>query len=491
LKIDFERRPTPSEVLQAGYLPMTVSGEHSTWFHFCLGENDLTLGEQNCLEQYGAWFEMLQTTNLTKSYKMIVLRVLLDQQTFWEGLGVEDLSEKCHQYLKNHPVLRQDLEGAGYKEGSQSDEKGAFMEWWLKWPLNRWADRQGDRKWFQFDGDKFSPSFKCEIHLQDAFEFMTGELVDYRLAQYSRKRLSKDQGWDNEGAGFSFMAKVSHSNGKAILFLPTLESNPQRPLGPKEVSLPDGSTWIFKFVKVACNIAYPKSTDENSENQLSQLLKIWFGDNAGLPGTNFEVEFREENLDGNKKWTVKPINLSGTSIQKRFYSEKGNAKADTGYPFYFSETIPKDQGDSYYVPVFNLNVAAGLWGPESTPEAIGWAKLDGKKVETGMFVAQVMGHSMEPKIPDKSWCVFRKPKPGSRQNKIVLVQFNSLGDPENGGRFTVKKYQSEKRVSPEGWEHQAVRLVPMNPEYAAIEIQPDNAGELLIVGEFVQVLSGD
>lgn len=30
----------------------------------------------------------------------------------------------------------------------------------------------------------------------------------------------------------------------------------------------------------------------------------------------------------------------------------------------------------------------------------------------------------------------------------------------------------------------------MNPEYAAIEIQPDNAGELLIVGEFVQVLSG-
>ena len=31
--------------------------------------------------------------------------------------------------------------------------------------------------------------------------------------------------------------------------------------------------------------------------------------------------------------------------------------------------------------------------------------------------------------------------------RIVLVQFNSMGDPDNGGRFTVKKYHSAKTVA--------------------------------------------
>jgi len=33
------------------------------------------------------------------------------------------------------------------------------------------------------------------------------------------------------------------------------------------------------------------------------------------------------------------------------------------------------------------------------------------------------------------------------------VQFASLGAGENGGRFTVKKYHSEKTVTANGWRH--------------------------------------
>lgn len=107
-----------------------------------------------------------------------------------------------------------------------------------------------------------------------------------------------------------------------------------------------------------------------------------------------------------------------------------------------------------------------------------------------MFVAQVFGHSMEPTIPDRAWCLFKKPGAGTRQNKIVLVQFNSLGDPETGGRFTVKRYRSEKGVTEEGWEHQTIRLLPLNPEYLPMEIRSDQAHEVLVVGEWVAVLCG-
>jgi hypothetical protein len=58
----------------------------------------LDVKEGQVCEQLADWLKMLETTALTKSYKMIVLRVLLDQQSFpavstWISLlaSVEDI----------------------------------------------------------------------------------------------------------------------------------------------------------------------------------------------------------------------------------------------------------------------------------------------------------------------------------------------------------------------------------------------------------------
>ena len=59
-----------------------------------------------------------------------------------------------------------------------------------------------------------------------------------------------------------------------------------------------------------------------------------------------------------------------------------------------------------------------------------------------LFVAHVVGRSMEPRIPDNSLNVFRAPVVGSRQNKIVLVEL--LGELDDSARYTVKKYTSRK-----------------------------------------------
>jgi phage repressor protein C with HTH and peptisase S24 domain len=105
-----------------------------------------------------------------------------------------------------------------------------------------------------------------------------------------------------------------------------------------------------------------------------------------------------------------------------------------------------------------------------------------------MFVARVTGTSMEPLIPDGSWCLFRPCPAGSREGRIVLVQFASLGAGENGGRFTVKKYHSEKTVTADGWRHDRIQLLPVNPAFKPIEIEREDKRDLVIVGEFSQLM---
>lgn len=106
-----------------------------------------------------------------------------------------------------------------------------------------------------------------------------------------------------------------------------------------------------------------------------------------------------------------------------------------------------------------------------------------------MFVSQVFGKSMEPDIPSGSYCIFRTPVVGSRMNKIVLVQHSSISDVENGGRYTVKKYISRKRINKdETWEHEEISLLPISLDYKPIVISNPNDGDFMVIAEFVKVL---
>jgi SOS-response transcriptional repressor LexA len=61
------------------------------------------------------------------------------------------------------------------------------------------------------------------------------------------------------------------------------------------------------------------------------------------------------------------------------------------------------------------------------------------------------------------------------------------GAGENGGRFTVKKYHSEKTVTADGWRHTSLQLLPVNPAFEPIEIEPEQAADIVIVGEFMTI----
>ena len=60
-----------------------------------------------------------------------------------------------------------------------------------------------------------------------------------------------------------------------------------------------------------------------------------------------------------------------------------------------------------------------------------------------------------------------------------------MGDPENGGCFSVKKYHSRKSVTEEGWRHELIELHPLNPDFDPIPVAPHEAPEMVVVGEWV------
>lgn len=76
------------------------------------------------------------------------------------------------------------------------------------------------------------------------------------------------------------------------------------------------------------------------------------------------------------------------------------------------------------VPLVPLKAAAGAFGDPQHIENDGfeWVALESRhRLRRGMFVAQIVGKSMEPAIPDGVYCLFRAPVEGTRQRKIVLV----------------------------------------------------------------------
>jgi len=68
------------------------------------------------------------------------------------------------------------------------------------------------------------------------------------------------------------------------------------------------------------------------------------------------------------------------------------------------------------------------------------------------------------------------------------VQFASLGAGENGGRFTVKKYHSGKTVTADGWQHDWIQLLPVNPSFEPITLDPEDAEEIVVVAEMMTVI---
>jgi SOS-response transcriptional repressor LexA len=153
-------------------------------------------------------------------------------------------------------------------------------------------------------------------------------------------------------------------------------------------------------------------------------------------------------------------------------------------------SVPKPDKYKKAVPVYDLAVAAGKFSASQSPEAIGWMYVEcSRPLDKLMFVARVVGKSMEQAIPSGSWAVFRlfseAPSPTAIDGKRVIVQLRET-DPDTGGQYTLKRWHVTRRGD-DGTVEQ-VELRSENADFKAIVLSAKDA-EIRAVAEFLELVS--
>lgn len=147
------------------------------------------------------------------------------------------------------------------------------------------------------------------------------------------------------------------------------------------------------------------------------------------------------------------------------------------------------------VPIFNIYAAAGDFSDlqiQSEYENYEWVELPiNISAREDYFVCQIIGESMNKKIENGSWCLFKKYSGGTREGKIVLAQHFNIQDSDFGAGYTIKEYHSEKNISENSWSHKSIVLKPLSfdSSFYPIELKDEELTDLKIIGEFITELN--
>ncbi|MBF0246223.1 MAG: DEAD/DEAH box helicase family protein, partial [Planctomycetes bacterium] len=155
--------------------------------------------------------------------------------------------------------------------------------------------------------------------------------------------------------------------------------------------------------------------------------------------------------------------------------------------------ISPDERYTSFLPFYPIKIAAGSIEDSGVlPEPESWFDTRGlisKRLNKTLFVAQVTGDSMEPRIPNQSYCLFSAEIGGSKNGELILVHLPSQMEAEAMGSYLIKKYRSEKSFDESGdFLHTKVVLESLNPKYLPIIIEGEKLKSFCPLARFVEVL---
>ena len=161
------------------------------------------------------------------------------------------------------------------------------------------------------------------------------------------------------------------------------------------------------------------------------------------------------------------------------------AKDEVSSSVQILSSVPASDRFARFLPLYSVRAACGYFGASENPESEGWIDVSELPFtpNENMFVVHAKGDSMLPRIKDGDLCVFERYQGGSREGEIVLAQANEYFE-EYGGKYTIKKYHSEKTVNDDGVEvHSKVELQPLNTkDFTPIDIPEDAEEQYSTIG---------
>ena len=186
--------------------------------------------------------------------------------------------------------------------------------------------------------------------------------------------------------------------------------------------------------------------------------------------------------NNNEEYVYQPGSTDGWKMMQDMFDEV--KKKNSSNTAILHAISPSDRF-TRFLPLYSIQAACGYFDKYEEPEAEGWVDVSSLPFTPNreMFVVHAKGNSMLPKIKDGDLCVFERYQGGSREGEIVLSQVNEYYE-EYGGKYTIKKFHSEKTVNEEGVEvHSKIELQPLNKDgFQTIEIPEDNEAKIATIG---------
>jgi superfamily II DNA or RNA helicase/HKD family nuclease len=189
LKDSLGRRPTLTELYRAGVNITQVRNQYGSWWEMLASVGDLEQPEQPCVDRHLDWLREVETTAMSKSFKMLLLEVLLEHNGFLVPLSLEAVSHYSLTLFQRRRSLTADLP----QKVSDIDHlsEALWHQYWKGNPIDAWLgqNRKSEtKKWFKHHEGHFQPLFDVSTAEIDTFTALVQELVDYRLVTYAERK---------------------------------------------------------------------------------------------------------------------------------------------------------------------------------------------------------------------------------------------------------------------------------------------------------------
>ena len=189
LKAGLGRRPSLSEFHRSGASVQRMRRQHGHWFALVGEVGDLSDDEADTVRQHGSFLAELETTSMTKSFKLVLLEAFLELDGWRRPPRLGALAQRSWQVLQRRRPLLSDLpQEFGRAEDGTSH---AWQRYWLRNPITAWTggtSNDAPIRIFRLAGDRFTPAFNVPTETAVTLSALVQEITDYRLATYEARQ---------------------------------------------------------------------------------------------------------------------------------------------------------------------------------------------------------------------------------------------------------------------------------------------------------------
>lgn len=188
LRDSLGRRPTLVEFYRSGASIQAMRRQYGSWLEFVQKQGDLAPAAVRVLGEHFALLQEVETTSMTKSFKMILLEAFLELDGVKRPPTLPALAERSWNVLHRRPGLLGDLDVS-----VRPLPDGRGLQWQRYWqgnPVKAWTGGNlADPKKapFRLKDDEFVLAAPVDGADADEAADLLQELVDYKVATYEAR----------------------------------------------------------------------------------------------------------------------------------------------------------------------------------------------------------------------------------------------------------------------------------------------------------------